>query len=52
VIDFQVRLSKDDLKMIINEVSGKQSSDSAFESCPIGTVNLATFLRIMEYSAW
>jgi hypothetical protein len=47
----QVLLSKDDLKMMIDEVSGKHWSDTA-EDCPVGTVDLRTFLRIMEHSAW
>jgi hypothetical protein len=36
---------------MIVEVSGKHWSDTA-EDCPVGTVDLRTFLRIMEHSAW
>ncbi len=52
ILLFQVLLSKEDLKMMMDEVSDKLWSDSAAESCPAGTVNLAIFLRIMENSAW
>jgi hypothetical protein len=48
---FQVLLSKDDLRMMLNEVSGKLWSNNS-EDCPISTVDLRTFLLIMENSAW
>jgi hypothetical protein len=46
-----VLLSKGDLKMMINEVSGKLL-DASPNYCTEGTVNLTTFLLIMENSAW
>jgi hypothetical protein len=36
----QIRLSTEDLAMIIDEVSGRES------------VNMSAFLRIMEHSCW
>jgi hypothetical protein len=46
----QVLLSKDDLKMMIDEVSGDHCS--AAEDCTVSTVNIETFLLIMENTAW
>ena len=46
----QVLLSKDDLKMMISEVSGEHGS--AAEDSIVDTVDLRTFLMIMENSAW
>ncbi len=47
----QVLLSSDDLKMMMDEVTiGRGNSSSSDGSPP--TVNLRTFLLIMEHSAW
>ncbi len=43
-LSFQVLLSNEDLKMMIDEVSGKKGE--------AGTVNLNTFILIMEKSSW
>jgi hypothetical protein len=42
----QVALSSDDLKMMMDEVTVEDSDDTP------ATVNLRTFLLIMEYSSW
>jgi hypothetical protein len=50
----QVLLSSEDLKMMIDEVSGRNSSgaDIRGNSTGPGSVNLKTFLLIMEKSSW
>jgi hypothetical protein len=43
----QVLLSTEDLRMMIDEVSGRKGIGNE-----TGTVNLKTFLQIMEKSSW
>jgi hypothetical protein len=53
VLLWQVLLSTEDLNRMIDEVSGNQIG--GFESNTsgsVGTVNLRTFLLIMEHSSW
>ena len=53
---FQMLLSTEDLKMMMDEVSDSHAISVTFqaEETPtgLGTVNLKTFLLIMENSAW
>ena len=65
---FQLLLSAEDLKMMMDEVSDRQAISMSFEagenpteagvvrsvanSTGLGTVNLKTFLLIMEKSVW
>jgi hypothetical protein len=51
IVIFQVLLSKEDLKMMIDEISGKDQGNHD-EDCPRDAVNLRSFLLIMENSAW
>ncbi len=44
---FQVQLSSDELKMMMDEVTISRHRDDIPE-----TVSLRTFLLIMEYSSW
>jgi hypothetical protein len=44
--NWQVLLSSDDLKMMMEEVTAQHADDGP------PTVDLRKFLRIMEYSAW
>ena len=48
----QILLSKDDLRMMINEVSGEHCGASTDADFIPGRVSLRTFLLIMEKSAW
>ena len=43
----QVRLSSEDLRMMVDEASDKRSKGTG-----INTVDLKTFIGIMENSAW
>jgi hypothetical protein len=48
----QILLSRDDLQMMINEVSGEHHSKATDDDCIVGKVSLRTFILIMENSAW
>jgi hypothetical protein len=47
-------LSSEDLKMMVDEVSGRRGSGFDIRGTPLGagTVNLQTFLQIMGNSSW
>ncbi len=52
---FQVLLSSEDLLMMIDEASGGTcncSNGSGKRAGSHGTVNLGTFLKIMDNAAW
>ena len=51
---FQILLSSEDLKMMIDEVSGRKGSGFDKRGTPLGpgTVNLQTFLQLMGNSSW
>jgi hypothetical protein len=51
IFDFQVLLSSEDLKMMMEEVKIGQTIQGDSDDYP-SFVNLRTFLHIMEYSSW
>jgi hypothetical protein len=52
ILFLQILLSRDDLQMMINEVSGENCSEFTDGDFTPGIVSLRTFLIIMENSAW
>ncbi len=49
---FQMLLSTEDLKMMMDELTDAQPMEAEDNRAGHGTVNLKTFLQIMEKSTW